>query len=305
MPKSPLDNLQSLRLLEEILRTGQLSAAAEALLMNVATASRQLNDLRSALCDELFVRNGKGLVPTARMLTLRPIVRQILQNVEALANDDVFSPERATGTFRILTYDNALLLYIFPALPAIRCKAPELNLEFGFVATTEQLIDELRRGEADLAIFPVPPKRSDMIAIDLDAQHYRLLMRQNHPLSDQRIPINAVTLRPYTQLMPGSRPIRPWTTLRDEGQPSIVIPYFNTAPFLVLETDFIMWIPSRTAEYWLARGGYAVRDLPPELAYAFSPKLIWNTRSDGDPLHQWVRSLVAAHHEAGSELSEK
>ena len=144
-----------------------------------------------------------------------------------------------------------------------------------------------------------------MIAIDLDAQHYRLLMRQNHPLSDQRIPINAVTLRPYTQLMPGSRPIRPWTTLRDEGQPSIVIPYFNTAPFLVLDTDFIMRIPSRTAEYWLARGGYAVRDLPPELAYAFSPKLIWNTRSDGDPLHQWVRSLVAAHHEAGSELSEK
>ena len=295
MRKTAFNNLENLQLLEEILRTGQLSAAADVLMINISTASRQLNEMREALDDPLFLRNGKGLVPTTRMQSLRPIIRSILQNVKALGTEAIFSPKTASGTFRILTYDNALLLYIFPILPILRKEAPDLFVTFGFVATSEQLVDELRRGLADLSVFPVPPQRSDILTVDLEPQRYQLLMRKDHPLASTNIEISAETLCCYTQIMPGNRPNRPWTTLRDAGVPSIAIPYFNTAPFLVESTDFVMWMPSKTAQYWLTKGTFAVRDLPKSLAYTFSPKLIWNSRSDSDPLHQWVRSLIAAH----------
>lgn len=291
--KLPVTNLESLQLLEEILRTGQLSAAADALRLNISTASRQLTEMREALDDPLFLRNGKGLVPTTRMQALRPIIRNILQSAEALACEAVFSPKTANGKFKILTFDNALLLYIFPVLPQLHKEAPHLFIEIGFVASTEQLVDELRRGTADLALFPAPPKRSDLCTKDLDPQHYQLLMRRNHPLASSQSEISVESMRRYTQIMPGNLPKRSWTILYDSGVPSISIPYFNTAPFLVEQTDYVMWIPSRTAEYWMKQGQFAVRDLPEDLACSFSPKLIWNSRSDADPLHQWVRSLIS------------
>ena len=292
MARSALDNLQNLKLLEEILRTGQLSAAAEALMTNVSTASRQLGELREALDDPLFRRNGKGLAPTPKMTSLRPIIRSILQNVEALSSEAVFSPSTAVGRFRILSFDNALLFYVFPVLPTLHREAPALSLEFGFVATAEQLVDELRRGEADLALFPVPPSRSDIFTADLEEQHYVLFMRAGHPLASPDAPITAENLQRFTQIGPGVRPKRPWTALRSTGAPFISIPYFNTAPFLIEQTDFVMWMPSRAAELWSTRGRFAVRELPEALSFTFRPKLIWSSRFDADPLHQWVRSLI-------------
>lgn len=73
----------------------------------------------------------------------------------------------------------------------------------------------------------------------------------------------------------------------------ISVPYSNTAPFLVEKTECVIWISSKTAEYWLKQGNFAVKDLPEDLSYSFSPKLIWNNRSNTDPLHQWVRSLFS------------
>lgn len=292
MSKSGQLNLQALELLIEILRTNQLSAAAESLRINTCTASRQLNDMREALEDPLFLRNGKGLVPTARMLELEPILVSILQKVHSLKEAAVFSPATVSGRFRILCYDNALLIYIVPILGTVRSQAPGLVLEFGFVATTEQLLEELRDGKADLAIFPVPPKRTDVIARDLPVQRYRLLMRKNHPLTKLRRTIAAEDLRPYTQICPGTRDARPWSELRDSGIGTIAIPYFNTAPFAVEKSDFVMWMPAETAQYWLRLGTLAVCDIAPEIAYKFSPKLIWNSRSEHDPLHQWIRSLI-------------
>lgn len=292
MIKAPLANLHGLELLSEILRTGQLSSAADSLAIDVSTASRQLASLREVLNDPLFMRSGKTLVPTERMLALAPHIEEILRSVSHLGDQQVFSPSTAVGTVRILCYDNGLLNYVLPILPRLSREAPLLNVEFGFISAAEQLLDELRRGNADLAIFPVPPRRKDLFSLDLKEQHYQLLMRRGHPLTSPDVAITLETLKPFGQVMPGAHSIRPWTALRDAGVHSIVIPFFNTAPFFIVQTDFVMWMPSVTAEFWLKTGQFAVRDLPAELAVSFSPKLIWNARSDREPLHQWVRSLI-------------
>lgn len=162
MIKAPLANLRGLELLSEILRTGQLSSAADSLAIDVSTASRQLASLREVLNDPLFMRSGKALVPTERMLALAPHIEEILRSVSHLEDQQVFSPATAAGTIRILCYDNGLLNYVLPVLPRMASEAPLLNIEFGFIPAADQLLDELRRGNADLAIFPVPPRRKDL-----------------------------------------------------------------------------------------------------------------------------------------------
>ena len=306
MTKTPLNNLSGLRLLETLCDLEQLAAAADHLGISISAASRQLNDLRAALNDPLFIRNGVGLVPTARMRAIRPKVQEILAGIQSLTGTDAFSPEKASGTFRILSYDNALRLYIFPILPVIREKAPHLTVSIGFLANTEQMLDELRDGTADLAILPRPPKRTDMRALDLPSQSYQLLMRRDHPLARPDAPeISARTLKPFTQVIPGLRTERPWRDLLADGVPSVVVPFFNTTPFLALETDFVVWMPTPAAALWMKLGRFAVRDLPKALQCIFTPKLIWNNRPESDPLHQWVRSLIAAVRPGKEEADEK
>ena len=305
MIKAPLANLRGLELLSEILRTGQLSSAADSLAIDVSTASRQLASLREVLNDPLFMRSGKALVPTERMLALAPHIEEILRSVSHLEDQQVFSPATAAGTIRILCYDNGLLNYVLPVLPRMASEAPLLNIEFGFIPAADQLLDELRRGNADLAIFPVPPRRKYLFSVDLKEQHYQLLMRKGHPLASPDAPITIESIKRCGQIVPSSLAIRPWTRLREAGVHSIVIPFFNTAPFFVVQTDFVMWIPSVTSAFWLKTGLFAVRDLPEDLSLSFSPKLIWNARSDREPLHQWVRSLIiAAQDEAQSEADQ-
>ena len=104
--------------------------------------------------------------------------------------------------------------------------APLLNVEFGFISAAEQLLDELRRGNADRAIFPLLPRRKDLFALDLNEQHYQLLMRRGHPLASPDAALAPETRRPFGQIMPSALGVRPSTALRDAGVHSIVIPFF-------------------------------------------------------------------------------
>lgn len=64
-------------------------------------------------------------------------------------------------------------------------------------------------------------------------------------------------------------------------------------------------MPTPAAALWMKLGRFAVRDLPKALQCIFTPKLIWNNRSESDPLHQWVRSLIAAVRPGKEEADEK
>ena len=278
--------------MEAICRTGELQQAAEACALSVSSASRQLKSLRAYFRDELFLRTGAGLAPTARMKELRPMIQHILAAVDRVVSENqVFAPKNASGIFRILSFDNGLLNYVVPVLPLLHAEAPALSIEFGAVSSPQQLVEELRNGSAELAILPTPPKRADLVCRDLSPQTYVLMMRSGHPLCGKD-EITKEDLLKLTQVMPSKQTGRPWTKLFQCGMPSVLFPYFNTAPFLLLETDYVAWMPSETACRWMRLGGFVSMDPPEEFRFSFVPKLIWNSRSEGDELHQWVRSLV-------------
>ena len=305
MPQTLLrntDSIRTLRLLVEVCRTGQLTTAAEKFGQSLSAASRQLNHLREDFDDPLFIRNGKGLMPTPRLRQIVSELVPILDKLDQLGHDAVFDPKMAVGEFRIATFDNGLSAYLFPILGRIRREAPHVQLEVCFVPGRHAMAEALRDGTLQLIIHPLPPKRADIAVMPLTPMDYVLLVRKNHPLVAVEKTKGQVTrkdLQGFEQVMPGTKTAsRPWVTLQEEGQPSVVLPYFNASPFVALQSDAFVWMPKPTADHWLQFDEFRAIEPPEDCRCTFTPSLFWHRRSSLDPLHQWIRSQIlnAARH---------
>lgn len=302
MPSFPIRNTQQAKLLVEIYKTGQLSIASSVCGLSVSAASRMLGDLRITLKDELYLRNGSGLTPTPRMQMLYQRLLSFLEIAEHLNDDNNFDPSQVKGTFRFYTYDNGFTSYLMPVLSKIHRQAPKLNFSVGFVPNNVELLDSLRRGDVDLVIFPTPPTRQDIIIETLSPLKYCIMVRKGHPLikaSKKPGGITKADLMQYMQIMPGSivgnNVGRPWVKLAEDGASTLLLPYFNTSPLMLLNSDCYEWIPYSTAKTWQQFGKFQILDPPKNYQCSFTPHLFWSRHRHNDPLNQWIRSIILEH----------
>lgn len=83
-PDSALSRLRLLTVLDALLVTRSVTGAAEALDLSPAAVSRMLAQLRLMFADELMVRAGRGLAPTALAESLRPRLRALVFEADQL-----------------------------------------------------------------------------------------------------------------------------------------------------------------------------------------------------------------------------
>ena len=106
-----------------------VSRAAERLFVGQPGLSAALKRLREALDDELFVRVGRGLEPTARALAIAPAIDAALGNIAtALRAPEAFDPTVYEGEFRIGMCDNLETAFFGPLAARIRQEAPKARL---------------------------------------------------------------------------------------------------------------------------------------------------------------------------------
>ena len=149
---------------------GSLSAAARALGMTQPTLGRQVAALEDELGVLLFDRVGRGLPLTANGLELIDHVRAMgdaARDVSMTASGQSTSVE---GTVRITATEIASA-YVLPAMIA-RLRAEHAGIEVEVVATN--LLRDLRRREADIAIRSVRPTDPQLIARKLQSETVRL-----------------------------------------------------------------------------------------------------------------------------------
>ncbi|WP_238122571.1 MULTISPECIES: glycosyl transferase family protein [unclassified Xanthobacter] len=76
-----------LYVLDVLLTTRSVTAAARQLGLQPSGVSRILGELRTALDDTLLIRSGRGLVPTPKAESLRPQIRDIVRDIDAVFAD--------------------------------------------------------------------------------------------------------------------------------------------------------------------------------------------------------------------------
>lgn len=271
-----------------------LGQTAQRLGISGPSASRLLAEARTVFRDDLFVRHGKALVPTAFMKTLRPRLAQAIGSWEHLFETDVFRPETYEKTVRVCAMDSALATVLAPAMLEIRRRAP--GVRFEVVQLDRDLLTMLANGRIHIGIAPRAMVHSSSIMQQmLYASQYVYVVRPGHPLA-LRVEAGEKMTRDAIEAFPA---LRINTLLDDESwlmpspreQGAITMPYMLGAPRIVRESDMVLRMTGRLAlEY--VRSGELVALPTPWVRPGVERALYWHQRTDRDPGLQWIRAMI-------------
>lgn len=145
------------RIFLAVARCGTLSRAADELRMGIATLSRRLDRLESALGVPLFSRHQTGYRLTDEGEAL--LERAEAMEYAALAFGEAAQLQgKVAGLVRLATAENLANPLIVPSLGALFAQHPELRVE---VVSSLQTVN-LHRRDADLAIRMVRPEAGNL-----------------------------------------------------------------------------------------------------------------------------------------------
>ncbi|MDP2572116.1 LysR family transcriptional regulator [Vibrio penaeicida] len=269
-----------------------VSRAAQYLNINQSSASHALERLRKILDDPLFVRSGRGLIPTERADTVALDARLVLAKLEAMSTDMTYDPSTDKGEFTIMANDYEIEHILKPVFPLFQQQAPELTIRIIHAISGLDIPTALREGVADLAINP---------DIDIDATD----IRQKRLISD----FDVVYYDPSQRSAPSS--VEEYCNARHgiivlgdikkteadnqlvargkERKIAIKTSSFNVLASLVRGTDIITTMPSRLSESIF--NGLAQCPSPIDLA-PYSIVQLWHQQNSHSARHKWVRETI-------------
>ncbi|MDF5734459.1 MAG: LysR family transcriptional regulator [Nostoc sp. S13] len=293
-------DLNLLLVLYALLQERNVTNAGEKIGLSQSATSNALGRLRQVFNDPLLVRSKKGMVLTPRAQELLEPLQKILLNIEQLIQPSSFEPKTAQGTIQLAASDYATVLILPKVLKQISQQAPQLNLECHHWRS--DTLDLLRNGVIDLGLgVPNLPKTSEFRFQKLFVEDYVSVVRADHPITQMDLTIESYVAWPHAFItpinaIPGSTKTLVDTVLEGLGvkrRVMLKLPHFLSAPLIVAQTDLIVTLPSRIAMLFAEYTNLAILKPPIELGnYNFLQ--IWHERCDHDPLHIWLRELIAS-----------
>lgn len=106
-----------------LVRDGSLSRVAKQMGMTQQAVSANLASLRELFGDPLFVRTGRGVIPTALALEIGDEIKAILHSLDRLLERAPFDPAQVEATVVISAADVAHHTVVIPRLREIRARA--------------------------------------------------------------------------------------------------------------------------------------------------------------------------------------
>jgi len=289
-------DLNLLLALDALIEERSVTRAAQRMGLSQPAMSHTLGRLRDWFGDELLVRSGAEMVPTARATALATPLRHQLQALETLLTPQTFDPAEATLTLKLATTDYAQLL-LFPELVRrLQTDAPGIRV-FARTYTADDRWEVLRQGEIDIAIgvFDLDAVPSDFFVQDLWDDTLISVLRADHPALDRPFDLDAFLSVSHLLVSPmgGKRGFID-DALEAQGLERHIAVWtqdFLTAPFILLATDCVITIPRLFAERISQHIGLAMRPAPVEPGW-FTVRMMWHARSQNDPAQAWLRGVV-------------
>ena len=280
-----------LRLLVAVVDTGSITGAAQRLGVTQSAVSHLLDKLRGITGDALFTKSGRGIVATARALTLAERARELLADLERFAQSETFDPAHWQTTFTIAANDfqrDALL----PALmQRLRQQAPGVSLRV--IASDVPTPEMLRQQQCQLIISPRPPEGTDIVQKRLFADHYRVFYDpavRDAPRSRK----DYLAAEHITVLYAPQRPLDLDQHLLKQGVQrkfSVMVPGFAGLPAFIRGTALLATAPGQLRQHLMR--GLADAEVPVPCP-TLPMYMIWHQRHQQDKAHRWLRDQIEA-----------
>ncbi len=280
----------SLRLFLAVYETGSLTGAAKLLGVNQSTASHGLQKLRKIFDDQLFVKSGRGIVPTDRVIELIPRIRKLLPELTNLWQTQSFDPAEETKPIIIGTNGCGRLLITQQIFGAEEMNG--LSLKFIDVGTGRNVEDILIKNKADVAIAISNNKISEHIRkkslfkdtmrvyydpdqgdAPKDIAEYCSALHATIDFDSDELSMVDVTL--------GRIGVTRKVVLR--------VATIEALPPLMKGTKLITTMPRQFSQNLFSD---LAQCEPPIQIPPFSIDMLWHVRSDNSPRNRWLKKLI-------------
>jgi DNA-binding transcriptional LysR family regulator len=255
--------------------------------------SHALARIRERFGDPILVRSGRGMVPTARALALKPQVHHVITEARrTLEPERPFVASELSRTFVVHATDYVLAILGAAVDQILRDEAPRVCVRF--VPNTPDDPALLRDQGSDLAVGIYGELPQEMRHRRLLTDRFVAVVRQGHPVIKKRFTLGEFVGIPHIQVAPRGKPGGYIDdVLRERGLTRTVaraVPYFSTALQLASETDYLLTISERIAKRFAEALSLTLLEVPVKLRpYALS--LVWHPRVDGDAGHRFLREV--------------
>ena len=280
-----------LQLLVTVTRLQSVSRAAEQLNLTQSAVSHQIERLRRLLGHPLFVKSGRGIVPTAHVQALAVQAQALLDQMQRFSQPATFTPQSLHRTFSIAANDLQRDLLLPALLQRLRAQAPSVSLK---VLPSDVPSAEILRGQTvDLVISPRLPDTSDV-------KHRRLFSDEYRVFYDPAVRRPPRSLKQYLQaehvavVHASQQRLDLDVQLSRQGMErefAVTLSNFGGVPGFILGSDRLATLPGRLRQ-GLLRG---LADAPAPFPTPSMPMYAaWHVRHQDDPVHGWLRNTLFA-----------
>jgi DNA-binding transcriptional LysR family regulator len=154
-------DIYQLELFLAVMNSPSMTRAAEKVHLSPGAVSLQLRNLAEELHTELFVRNGKKLIPTPAALRLAERAKEMVSLRDQIRQEFETDVSKDTRPFNFATGVTTLIYQLRTPLRQLRKQYPNVEIRVT-VSTTEETIAGLHSRRFDLGLVSLPVPEEDL-----------------------------------------------------------------------------------------------------------------------------------------------
>lgn len=244
-------DLNLIRVFAAVYEEGSVTAAADRLHLAQPTVTQSLNRLRRESGEDLFVKSGRGIVPTRAADQLYAEIGHFPAAAEtAVQSLSHFDPGATAETFRMALTDLGQEIFLPKIVPEFARVAPQATLEVVNLDMNIAAAD-LAAGVIDIAVAStVLPGRLRSVVIRPDIY---FCVTQTGRFVGGLPPFEELGLLPRVVARGALGHTVVERVLPEPAKGSVYLPGFSAIPLIVAATDLIAFVPFAVINSWQAR----------------------------------------------------
>lgn len=285
-------DIRHLQMFVVVMTTGNMTQAAHSLNIKQSTISHAMEKLRMIFADPLFIRSGRGIIPTQRAETLLPEIEALLEQYQQLKRPPIFTPSEASITYTIAANDflrdEITPIFYRQIKPLVKC------LRLTIIPADLPNLTLLKEEKADMVISAFRPDSSYIMSKKLFSTRAVCFYDSNQRQAPQ-------SLQDYTKadyICPAviadsftiDKKNEEYSKHFIRHQATVITPSFASAAACLRQTDALSIAPIELKDSLFS--GLSYTELPNE--HCSDIYLLWHIKNQKNNKHLWVRQQLAA-----------
>jgi len=275
---------------------GNITKAALTLHLSQPAVSHALAKLRKHFDDQLFIRQGNEMRPTAVAKNVIADVREALHQLRVcLVQSRQFEPMTSRKNFTLSLLGSLEATYLPLFMESLIKESPHINLRSNRRVRRSELENKLASGDIDLAIDTLLPVSSNIIHTQLNQDRLVVVARKNHPAISQDLDLE--TYLSLDHILVSSRSSGPGledfelSRLGLHRKIALRCQHALAACKIIINSDMLLTLPITAAKMYSEMLDIIIFPTPVDLP-ELDIHLYWHVNVDKDPSNKWLRNKI-------------